>query len=58
MIENTVASEEDLIGRHGFAITTPFVTESQSLANYGDTSTDPYITKPAVVLPIGYQVTA
>ncbi len=58
MIENTVASEEDLVGRHGFAITTPFVKESQSLANYGDTSTDPYTTRPAIVLPIGYQVTA
>lgn len=58
MIETTVASEEDLVGRHGFAITTPFVKESQSLANYGDTSIDPYITRPAVVLPIGYQVTA
>ena len=42
MIENTVETEEDLVGRHEFDIYTPFVKESQSLANYGDTSTDPY----------------
>lgn len=58
MIEYSVASEEDLVGRHGFAIKTPFVIESQSLAEYGDSSTDPYITRPAIVLPKGYEVTA
>lgn len=58
MIENTVETEEDLIGRHGFDIYTPFVKESQSLINYGDTSTDPYWTRPAIILPDGYSVTA
>ena len=58
MIENTVETEEDLVGRHGFDIYTPFVKESQSLANYGDTSTDPYWTRPAIILPDGYSVTA
>ena len=58
MIEYSVASEEDLVGRHGFDITTPFVKESNSLAAYGEVSEDPYTTRPAIVLPIGYEVTA
>jgi hypothetical protein len=58
MIEYTIASEEDLVGRHGFAITTPFVPESQTLAAEGCTSIDPYMTRPAIILPKGYEVTA
>ena len=58
MIENSVESEENLIGRHGFRIYTPFVKESQTLANSGDTSTDPFSTRPAIILPVGYKVTA
>jgi hypothetical protein len=58
MIEYSVASEDDLVGRHGFDITTPFVKESNSLADYGDVSTDPYMTRPAIILPKGYEVTA
>jgi hypothetical protein len=58
MIEYSVASEDDLVGRHGFNITTPFVKESNSLAAYGEASEDPYITRPAIVLPVGYEVTA
>lgn len=58
MIEYSVASEDELVGRHGFAITTPFVKESDSLAAYGEVSEDPYMTRPAIILPIGYEVTA
>ena len=58
MIEYSVASEDELVGRHGFAINTPFVKESNSLAAYGEISEDPYITRPAIILPIGYEVTA
>ena len=58
MLTTTVESENDLIGRHGFAIKTPFVRESNSLAAYGDVSTDPYFTNPAILLPTGYKVVA
>jgi hypothetical protein len=59
MTETSVNSEEDLVGRHGFAITTPFIAESASIRDgYGETASDPYITKPAIVLPKGYTVTA
>jgi hypothetical protein len=58
MIETSVESENDLVGRHGFAITTPFVTESNSLASYGDASEDPFMTYPTIILPAGYAVTA
>lgn len=58
MLTTTVESENDLIGRHGFVIETPFVKESNSLASYGDTSTDPYFTNPAILLPAGYKVVA
>ena len=56
MLTTTVKSENDLVGRHGFAIKTPFVRESNSLAAYGDVSTDPYFTNPAILLPTGYKV--
>ena len=58
MLKTTVKSENDLVGRHGFAIKTPFVRESNSLAAYGDVSTDPYFTNPAILLPTGYKVVA
>ena len=58
MLTTTVKSENDLVGRHGFAIKTPFVRESNSLAAYGDVSTDPYFTNPAILLPTGYKVVA
>ena len=58
MTEYSVASEDDLVGRHGFAITTPFVEESNSLAAYGSKSVDPYMTNPAIVLPQNYAVTS
>ena len=58
MLTTTVESENDLVGRHGFVIKTPFVKESNSLASYGDTSTDPYFTNPAILLPAGYKVVA
>ena len=58
MLATTVKSENDLVGRHGFAIKTPFVRESNSLAAYGDVSTDPYFTNPAILLPTGYKVVA
>jgi hypothetical protein len=58
MLTTTVESENDLVGRHGFVIETPFVKESNSLASYGDISTDPYFTNPAILLPAGYKVVA
>jgi hypothetical protein len=59
MIEYSIASEKDLVGRHGFAITTPFVKEPDLIANeYETTSESPYMTRPAIILPIGYEVTA
>lgn len=58
MTEHSLASEDELVGRHGFAITTPFVKESNSLAAYGEVSEDPYMTRPAIILSIGYEVTA
>ena len=59
MITNTVESEDDLVGRHGFAIETPFVKEPDLIANdYEAVSEDPYKTRPAIILPIGYEVTA
>ena len=58
MTETTVESENELIGRHGFAITTPFVVESDSMAAYDEVASDPYTTRPAIVLPNGYEVTA
>lgn len=58
MLTTTVKSENDLVGRHGFAIKTPFVRESNSAASEGDVSTDPYFTNPAILLPTGYKVVA
>ena len=59
MVETSIASEEDLVGRHGFAITTPFVVESATIREgYGEIASDPYITRPAIVLPNEYKVTA
>ena len=58
MTETVINSEDELIGRHGFAISTPFVVESDSAASYGDSASDPYVTRPAIVLPEGYEVTA
>jgi hypothetical protein len=58
MLETPVESEADLVGRHGFAITTPFVKESNSLASYGDASEDPFMTYPTIILPEGYIVEA
>ena len=58
MLTTTVESESDLVGRHGFAIKTPFVKESKSAASWGDVSTEPYTTNPAILLPAGYKVIA
>jgi hypothetical protein len=59
MTEYSVASEDDLVGRHGFVINTPFVKEPDLIANNdGVVSVDPYKTRPAIILPIGYEVTA
>lgn len=58
MLTNTAKSENDLVGRHGFAIKTPFVKESKSAASWGDVSTEPYTTNPAILLPAGYKVIA
>lgn len=58
MLTNTAKSENDLVGRHGFAIKTPFVKESNSAASWGDVSTEPYTTNPAILLPAGYKVIA
>lgn len=58
MLTNTAESENDLVGRHGFAIKTPFVKESKSAASWGDVSTEPYTTNPAILLPAGYKVVA
>ena len=58
MLTNTAESESDLVGRHGFAIKTPFVKESKSAASWGDVSTEPYTTNPAILLPAGYKVIA
>ena len=58
MLTNTAESENDLVGRHGFAIKTPFVKESKSAASWGDVSTEPYTTNPAILLPAGYKVIA
>ena len=58
MLTNTAKSENDLVGRHGFAIKTPFVKESKSAASWGDVSTEPYTTNPAILLPAGYKVVA
>ena len=58
MLINTAESESDLVGRHGFAIKTPFVKESKSAASWGDVSTEPYTTNPAILLPAGYKVIA
>ena len=58
MLTNTAESESDLVGRHGFAIKTPFVKESKSAASWGDVSTEPYTTNPAILLPAGYKVVA
>ena len=59
MTEYSVASEDDLVGRHGFAINTPFVKEPDIIANdYEVVSEDPYLTRPAIILPAGYSVTA
>ena len=58
MLTNTAESENDLVGRHGFAIKTPFVKESKSAASWGDVSTEPYTTNPAILLPADYKVVA
>lgn len=63
MSEATVESLEDLkqssTGRYAFSITTPFVSEPDFIRETdGFISEDPYLTRPAVILPKGYTVTA
>ena len=63
MSEVTVESLEDLkqssTGRYVFNITTPFVSEPDFIRETdGFISEDPYLTRPAVILPKGYIVTA
>ena len=63
MLETTVDSLEDLkqssTGRYAFSITTPFISEPDFIRETdGFISVDPYFTRPAVILPEGYTVTA
>lgn len=57
MSETIINSEDDLIGRHGFVITTPFVEESALQTEWG-VSEPGFNTRPAIVLSEDYEVIA